>query len=98
MVDAYRIGDGPVYLCSDIHWAPRGIQVAAEKIGQRLSRYDFIGEAEGLGRRLVEESLSINFGPGTDFRDEGDADGQPESLEVVGVRHFDGSGVEPDVD
>ena len=98
MVDAYRTGDGPVYLRSDMHWAPRGIQVAAEKIGQRLSRYDFIGEAEELGRRLVEESLSINFGPGTDFRDEGDADGQPESLEVIGVREVDGSGVEPDVD
>ena len=98
MVDAYRTGDEPVYLRSDIHWAPHGIQVAAEKIGQRLSRYDFIGEAEGLGRRLVEESLSINFGPGTDFRDEGDADGQPESLEVIGVREVDGSGVESDMD
>ena len=47
---------------------------------------------------MVEESLSINFGPGTDFRDEGDADGQPESLEVVGVREVDGSGVELDMD
>ena len=100
MVDAYRTGDGPVYLRSDMHWAPSGIQVAAKKIGKRLSRYDFIRDPEGLGRRFVEESLSINFGPGTDFRDELDADGQlylAESLDVICVRHIDGSHVEPDM-
>ena len=65
-LEARRSSAEPLYRPVDSHWGPRGIAIAAEEIGQRLSRYDFVrkAQAEPAGYTVVR---STTYEPGSGY-------------------------------